>query len=817
MTPSATFPVDEILPQLIATLRDHPVVILEAPPGTGKTTRVPPALLQVPGLGEQKIVMLEPRRIAAVGAADFMARQRGEEVGHSVGYTIRYDRKVSEQTRIEVVTEGVLTRRLQSDPELTGLGIVIFDEFHERNLHSDLALALCLDAQKGLCPDLKIVIMSATLASDQLATSLGGVPVVRSEGRMYPVEIAFAGQDADPRELVPAVVAATRQALAQGEGDLLVFLPGAYEIDRAVETLRRDHPGIDVCPLYGGLSLADQRRAIEPGKRRKVVVATNVAETSLTIEGVRIVVDAGFEKRPRFDAARGLTTLDLVRISQASAKQRAGRAGRLGPGTCYRLWSAGREGALLPQAPPEIKVADLASLALDLAGWGITDLADLAWVDPPPAGHLAAARRLLQQLGALDDRFQLTATGRRMVDLPAHPRHARLLLQAQDEKCAALGADLAALLAERRNRGGDLIEELRAVGSGKMLPGVDRAARFWRRRLNCADRKTAIDLSLVARLLAVAWPDHVARKRPGSDQQYLLANGMAAELPVTSLLRGAEYLAVVDLHGRSRTEVQIAMAVPLPSADFEDLFGTFCAWQRRIEWDDAGQRVVAREVRAFGAIELQARPVATAAGDLRDALLGWVQKRGLDSLHWSREAAQLRERLRFASTQCPDAGFPDSHEAAMLRDLPQWLGPFLDGVRSVAQLQKVDLRQALLARLDWSARQRLDELAPERLGVPSGSHIRIDYSGDQPVLAVKLQELFGLTESPRIAGGRVPVLIHLLSPAGRPLQVTSDLQSFWENGYPEVKKEMKGRYPKHPWPDDPWNAEPTRRTNRPKK
>ncbi len=816
MMPSSTFPVDAILPQLIATLRDHPVVILEAPPGAGKTTRVPPALLQLTGLGDRKIIMLEPRRIAAANAAGFMARQSGEKIGQSVGYTIRYERKVSKQTRIEVVTEGVLTRRLQSDPELAGVGVVIFDEFHERNLHSDLALALCLDAQKGLRPDLKIVIMSATLASDALSARLGGAPVVRSAGRMFPVDISFAGQDHEPRELVPAVVAATRQALAQGEGDILVFLPGAFEIDRTVEVLRRQHPDIDVCLLYGGLPLDDQRRAIEAGERRKVVVATNVAETSLTIEGVRIVIDAGFEKRPRFDAARGLTLLETVRISRASAKQRAGRAGRLGPGTCYRLWSAGTDGALLPQAPPEIKVADLAPLALDLAGWGIADPAELAWVDPPPAGHLAAARRLLQQLGALDDRFQLTAIGRRMVDLPAHPRHARLLLQAQDEDCPALGADLAALLTEGvgRGRGGDLLEELRRVGGQGTAAAVNRAARFWRQRLNCVGRESAAEVSLVARLLAVAWPDHVARKRGDSDLQYLLVNGMAADLPAASPLRGTEFLAVVDLHGRSRTEVQIVTALPLSVTDFESLFGAGCDWQRRVEWDDAGQRVVAREVRAFGAIELQSRPTRAEAVDLRGALLDWVRRRGLDALGWSREAVQLRDRLRFVAVHAAAAGFPDVGDAALLRDLPQWLGPYLDGVRSVAQLQKIDLKPALLARLDWPARQRLDELVPERLRVPSGANIRVDYSGDQPVLAVKLQELFGLLDSPRVAGGRVPVLIHLLSPAGRPLQVTGDLKSFWENGYPEVKKEMKGRYPRHPWPDDPWNAEPTRRTNR---
>ncbi len=825
MTNSATatagqFPVDASLPQLLSALSAHPVVILEAPPGAGKTTRVPPALLDLPCLNGQKILMLEPRRIAAVGAADYMARQTGEEVGQSIGYTIRYERQVSAATRIEVVTEGVLTRRLQSDPELPGIGIVIFDEFHERNLHSDLALALCLDAQKGLRPDLKIVIMSATLDSDDLATKLNNAPVISSKGRMFPVELSYAGQDVSPRTIVAAAVAATGQALQQSEGDVLVFMPGAYEIDRTVEALRRQHPAIDICPLYGGLPLAEQRRAIEPGGRdgrgRKVVVATNVAETSLTIEGVRTVVDCGFEKRPRFDAARGLTTLETVRISRASAKQRSGRSGRLGPGTRYRLWSEGTQGALLPQAPPEITVADLAPLALDLAHWGISDVNSLVWVDPPPVGHLKAARQLLQRLGALNDRLQLTPIGEQMAKTPAHPRLGRLLLQAQQENCPELGADLVALLSEGLGSGkiSDLLESLRRVGANNAPANIARAAGYWRQHLKCSNRPTDMNETRVARLLAVAYPDHIARLREGSDLQYLLANGMAAEIATASPLRGSEFLIVVDLHGRSRTEVKISSALRFSRDDLEETIGGTVLWQRQVEWNEERQQVVAREVRCHGALILQSRPAKAAPDDIRAALLGWIEKKGLEALAWSKEAGPLRDRLRFVSSHLQGQGFPGYSDAALLTDLSQWLGPYLDTVRSVAQLKKVDLKQALLSRLDWAQKKQLDELAPERIRVPGGSNVRIDYSGPQPVLAVKLQELFGLADSPRIAGGKVPVLIHLLSPAGRPLQVTADLKSFWENVYPEVKKEMKGRYPKHPWPDDPWSAEPTRRTKR---
>ncbi len=813
------FPVDASLPQLIDSLNDHPVVILEAPPGAGKTTRVPPALLKLPGLGKQKILMLEPRRIAAVGAADYMARQRGEEVGQTIGYTIRYERKVSAETRIEVVTEGVLTRRLQSDPELNGVGIVIFDEFHERNLHSDLALALCLDAQSGLRPDLKIVIMSATLESEQLSDLFGNAPVIRSEGLMYPVAIEYAGEDAVSRSLIPAAVMAVGQSLVQDSGDILVFMPGAYEIDRTVEVLRRDHPAVDIRPLYGGLPLAEQRRAIESGRRRKVVVATNVAETSLTIEGVRAVVDCGFEKRPRFDAGRGLSILETVRISQASAKQRAGRAGRLGPGRCYRLWSEGTDGALLPQAPPEIKAADLAPLALDLANWGVHDAADLIWVDPPPDGHLQAARQLLRQLGALDDRLQITAIGKQMTDIPAHPRLARLLLEAQKEGCPELGANLLALLGEGLGKGqmGDLPTSLRQLVTNKPPAHIARAARFWRQRLQCSHRSAEFDEILLARLLAVAYPDHIARLRDDSETQYLLANGMAASLDPASPLRGSRFLVIVDLQARSRAEVRIRTALDFSRDDFDCMFGNSAAWQRQVEWDDVQQRVVAQEVRKYGALVLQSRPAGTESDDIRAALLSWVKKKGLAVLPWNKATDQLLNRLRFLSTYLNEQSFPDFGEPALLIDLARWLGPCLDDVRSVAQMKKIDLQQALLSRLDWSARKQLDELAPERLAVPSGSNVRIDYSGEQPVLAVKLQELFGLAESPRIANGQVSVLIHLLSPAGRPLQVTADLRSFWENGYPEVKKEMKGRYPKHPWPDDPWGAEPTRKTSKRRK
>ena len=810
------YPVDLSIPQLSTTLAEQSVVILQAPPGAGKTTRVPPALLVTPSLAGKSILMLEPRRLAAINAANFMSRQMGEEVGETVGYTIRYERQVSAKTRIEVVTEGVLTRRLQADPELSGVGLVIFDEFHERNLHSDLALALCRDAQLGLRPDLKLVIMSATLETDVLSPLLGNAPVISSAGQMYPVEVSYARDDCTPRTMLPVISATVTQALRETVGDLLVFLPGANEIRRAVDLLQKLHPEIEICPLYGGLSLIDQRRAIVAGGRRKVVVATNVAETSLTIEGVRTVIDSGLEKRPRFDAARGLTTLETVRISKASAKQREGRAGRLGPGRCYRLWNKGTQGSLLPQAPPEITQADLAPLALDLANWGVFDINSLVWVDPPSSGHLTAARRLLQQLGAMDNKNHLTIIGKQLAEFPAHPRLGRLLLQAQKDGCPGLGADLVAVLGDGLAGGriSDLIDSLRQVGKSSTTPNVDRAARFWRHRLKCRADQIPIEESQVACLLAVAYPDRIARIREGGDLQYLLANGMAAKLEASSLLRGSEFLVVVDLHGRTRSEVKISLAVRFGRDDFERLFGREAEWRRQVEWDSTRKHLVAQEIRSHGALVLQSRPARIKPDDTRPAMLGWVEKKGLDSLSWSREAQQLRDRLKFVSELLHDQGWFDFSDAGLSSNLAEWLGPFLDNIRSGEQLRRVDLQQALLSQLDWTMKKALDRLAPERIKVPGGSNIRIDYNGEQPVLAVKLQEVFGWTESPRIAAGKVPVLIHLLSPAGRPLQVTADLKSFWENGYPEVKKEMKGRYPKHPWPDDPWSAEPTRKTNK---
>lgn len=813
-------PIDAVLPALRQALASHPAVVLQAPPGAGKTTRVPLALLDQEWLAGRSIVMLEPRRLAASNAARFMAGLLGETVGQTVGYAIRYERRISAATRIEVVTEGILTRRLQNDPELKGVGLVIFDEFHERNLHSDLALALCRDAQLGLRDDLKILVMSATLDAAPVAKLLGDAPLISSSGRAFSVALHYLPQEPSGR-LPDIAAAAVRRGLKETSGDLLVFLPGAGEIRRCAELLQDVSGLCDLRPLYGDLPFAEQERALLPGPRRRVVLATNIAETSLTIDGVSVVVDAGFERRPRFDAARGMTTLELQRISRASAEQRAGRAGRLGPGVCYRLWTEGAHGSLLPFTPTEISHADLAPLALELAHWGVAEAAQLTWLDPPPAGHLAGAQMLLRRLGALDTDNRLTPLGTRMAGLPAHPRLARLLLAGEDAGTPRLAADLAALLGERDLAGSerpghaspsDLLDRLALL----CRPGAEtvaRAARYWRERLKSMPGEAAPDAASVGRLLAQAYPDRIGRERePGSGRYYFIG-GFGGRLGERTAVRGGEWLVAVEVVGKGGGEGEICLASVLERAQVEELFGGELLWQRAVDWDERAGRVSAREVRRLGALILQERPVVATPGDTVPALLAVLRRQGLELLTWSEATQQWRARVQLLAGQL--SGWPDLADAALLRQLEVWLAPFLPGVTSLSALRRVDLLPPLQSLLNREQLRDLERLAPERLSVPSGSSIRLDYTAaGGPVLACKLQELFGLAATPSVAGGAVPVLIHLLSPAGRPLAVTRDLRSFWDTVYPEVKKEMKGRYPRHPWPDDPWNAEATRRVKK---
>lgn len=812
-----TLPIDDILPQLKDTLATHQTVILQAPPGAGKTTRVPLALLDEDWLQGRKILLLEPRRLATTNAARYMSKLHGEQVGKTIGYTIRYQRQVSNQTRIEVVTEGILTRRLQSTPELDGVGLVIFDEFHERNLNSDLALALCHDAQQGLREDLKILIMSATLDGTPLSKLLDA-PLLTSTGRSYPVTIHYAAQE--NRNLVAGTVAAVRRAWHETEGDILVFLPGAGEINRCRELLK-DIEGADIRPLYGTLPYPEQEKAIKIGKCRKVVLATNVAETSLTIEGVRVVIDSGYARQPRFNPASGLTRLEKVRISQASAEQRTGRAGRLGPGSCYRLWSQGIHGSLLPFTPPEIRNADLTPLVLELGNWGIVDPLELIWLDSPPTGGLDAGRQLLQLLGALNDSLQMTPLGKQLAKLPTHPRLGRLLLAAEELNCLPLACDLIALLSEPSRRNDqdlqtrlELLRKQRMQGRLDEYRNIERASAYWRKHYNLPplDKFPDTNRLLIGQLLACAFPDRIGRLRNGESDRYLFVSGQGGQLIKHSTLTGEKFLVATELTGQRGQEGQIVQATSLELSDILKLYPN-CPWQKEIFWDGKEGRILARMVQRFGKLNLVEKPTAASAEEAAKVIMDTLRLKGLELLNWTPAVETFRARVALIRESYQTDNWPELNHDKLLKNIDNWLLPLIGKARNASDLKRINLLVALQSLFDWQLLQRLDKLTPERLKVASGSSIKIQYSLDaKPILAVKLQEMFGESDTPRIVGGKIAVQLHLLSPAGRPLQVTQDLRTFWDEVYPEVKKEMKGRYPKHPWPDDPWNTLPTRYT-----
>jgi ATP-dependent helicase HrpB len=819
----------------LADLRDALAAghaVLSAPPGSGKTTVVPLALLDEPWLARGRVLMLEPRRLAARAAAARMAELAGEQVGGLVGYQVRFERRISAGTRVEVLTEGVLTRRLQSDPELDGVGLLIFDEFHERSIHADLALALALDVVRSLRPDLRVLVMSATLDAEPVAAVLGGAAVVRAEGRQYPVEVRYLARPSTG-PLLATAERAVRRALAEETGDVLVFLPGGGEIRGLIDRLGAGLPdGCVGVPLYGDLSKEAQDLAIRPRTdgRRRVVVATDIAETSLTIEGVAVVVDSGLRRESRFDPNRGLSRLETVRISRDSADQRAGRAGRLGPGVCYRLWTESQHREMAERRRPEILTADLAPLALELLRWGVADATALAWLDPPPPAHWAQAVGLLAELRLVDDARRLTPAGHRAAELGTHPRLAHLLRSAAEEGCASLGADLAALLEERdpfrtgpgEPRRADVELRLEALdrwrADRRAESGVDphaltraeRAARHWRAALGKgSDGPRAASAGA---LLSLAFPDRIARRRGASGSRYLLASGRGAALDEADSLARADLIVAADLDaGRADGRVFLAAAVGLD--ELRRLHRPRIEWRDRLEWDAARQAVVASREERLGALTLS----VAAAGrpdpqQLLAALCDGLRRAGTDALPWTDRARQLQARVAFVARHDPAHSWPDLSDAALADTLEDWLGAWAPGLRSLAEIRSLDLASMIEARLDWPSRQRLDRLAPEAIRVPSGSMKRLDYTAaDVPVLAVKLQEMFGLADTPRVCDGRVPVMLHLLSPAQRPVQVTQDLRGFWERTYPEVRKELKGRYPRHPWPDDPWGAPPTAR------
>jgi ATP-dependent helicase HrpB len=821
-----TLPIEEILPELKAALASRPAAVLQAPPGAGKTTGVPLALLGEDWLGGKRILVLEPRRLATRAAARRMAALLGEPVGGTVGYRMRLDTKVGPGTRIEVVTEGILARFLQSDPELAGIGAVLFDEFHERSLDADLGLALCLEVQQSLRPDLRLLVMSATLDGERVARLMGEAPVLSSAGRAYPVETRWL--EPPPREPVEeSVAAAVFRALRESEGDLLVFLPGGREIRRTARLLEQRGlpPGVFVAPLYGDLAQAAQDEAIQPAPpgRRKMVLATSIAETSLTIEGVRVVVDSGLVRVPRFEPRSGMTRLATVRVSQASADQRRGRAGRTAPGVCYRLWSEASHRALPRFGAPEILEADLAPLALELAQWGAGDPAALAWLDSPPPAAYAQARMLLQELGALDGEGRVTRHGQAMARFAAHPRLAHMMLRGNELGHGALAAEIAALLAGRDalragpgGRDADLRTRLELLHGSRGEVAADRAAlrqaaeqsRQWRRVLGTA--REAGGHGAAGLLVALAYPDRIARRRPGTGGQFVLANGRGAELPETDPLAAAEFLAVAELDGDA-ARARIFLAAPLTQAELEAEFAGRIETREFVEWDAREEAVAAKRQRRLGALVLGEERLADPPPEaVAAAMLKGIRALGLAALPWSREAESLRARVGFLRRTLGE-DWPDLSDAALLEAVETWLAPYLGGVTRRAHLDRLDLAAALRAQLPWGRQQLLDRLAPTHVVVPSGSRVAIDYGADEPVLAVRLQEMFGSPATPTVAGGRVPLTLHLLSPAGRPLQVTRDLAGFWDSSYRAVRAEMRGRYPKHFWPENPLEAAPTRR------
>ena len=823
-------PIGEAIEPLRAALRDGRRAVLHAPPGAGKTTIVPLALLDEPWR-TGTVVVLEPRRLAVRAAATRLAHLLGDRPGGRVGWRMRQDTRVSERTEIEVVTEGVLTRRLQRDPELAGVSVVLFDEFHERHLDADLGLALTLEVAGAQRPDLRVVVMSATLDVDPVATLLDA-PVIRSEGRMFPVDVVHVdtgrvdtGRTAQgrPARMEQPVAAAVHRALAAHDGDILVFLPGAAEIDRTQRAIGDVPDGVDVRPLYGALPPAVQDAAIAPSPpgRRKVVLATSIAETSLTIEGVTVVVDAGWRRTPRLDAGSGMTRLVTLPVTRAEAEQRAGRAGRLAPGTAYRLWSRAEDAALRPHPEPEIEVTDLTPLALELAAWG-ADEGELAWLTPPPQGHLAAARDLLERLGALDGTGSITPHGRAIADLPVHPRIGHLLRRGAELGHGPLAAEIAAALHETglRRRGrtdvASLLEAMRRPRQGERA-AASRAvadAKRWRAVVGAGggDERSSAD-DAIGLVVGLGYPDRIGMARPGQRGEYLLANGRGAFLEETDPLAGAPFLAVADLDGQA-TRARVYLAAPLSEEDLRLIAGPQVERVDEVRWDDRAQDVVARTVERVGALTLSSVPLRDAPLDLhRDALVEGIRRLGVGLLGWSDDTRSLQDRLGFLHRLDP-ASWPAVGDDALLDDVDDRIRPHLGNARRRKDLAGVDTREVLLHGLDWHQRQEIDRLAPRRLAVPSGHSHRVDYSVDPPVLAVKLQELFGSSLTPAVADGRVPVVLHLLSPAGRPLQVTQDLPSFWRGAYHEVRADMRGRYPKHPWPEDPTAAEPTARTTR---
>ncbi|MEK7761192.1 MAG: ATP-dependent helicase HrpB [Nitrospirota bacterium] len=831
-------PIEDVLPALCRTLEEGRNALLTAAPGAGKTTRVPLALLDASWLDGKNLLMLEPRRLAARAAAHRMASTLGESVGETVGYRMRLDTKVGAKTKIEVVTEGILSRLLQQDPALSDYAIVLFDEFHERSLQADTGLALCLESQRLFRPDLRLLVMSATLDCGPVSDLLGQAPVISCEGKMFPVETRYLDQPLSGH-LDIAVVQSIRRSLAQDQGSLLIFLPGMAEIRRVERKLLDLNlgPHILVAPLHGDLPQEAQDRAIAPTQAgvRKIVLATSIAETSLTIDGVRVVIDAGLLRVPRFDPRSGLTRLATIRVTQDSAEQRRGRAGRLEPGICARLWTSTEHQSLAPRRPPEMLDADLAPLLLELALWGTANPAELSWLTPPPLGALAQARELLTGLGALNPEGQITPHGRQLAELPIHPRLSHMLLKSVPLQLSDLACELAALLSERdilRGPSGWRNADLRlrvdvlhgqhdhaagATVDRAACQRVKRTADQWQRHLPRSARSERQDsLNEVGLLLALAYPDRIAQRQRGNDARYLMANGRGALFANPDPLGSEDYLVVADLDGGQQW-ARIDLAAPVRLQDIETLYADQIRVVDEVSWDDTAEGVRATSQRRLGSLILSEQGLSKPDPSMISmALVQGLRRAGLDRLAWTPELRQWRARVGFLRRiEGQESRWPDLSDEALLQTLDGWLAPYLSGLTTLDRVTRFDLTQPLHALLSWEQSRQLEKWAPTHLTVPSGSNVRVEYeTPDLPILAVRLQEMFGCKDTPRLVDGKVPVMLHLLSPAKRPVQVTRDLASFWAHAYQEVRKELRGRYPKHSWPDDPLTAPPTAKAKR---
>ena len=831
-------PIEDVLPALRRKLIEGRNALLTAAPGAGKTTRVPLALLDAPWLAGKRLLMLEPRRLAARAASHRMATTLGESVGGTVGYRMKLDTQVGPTTRIEVVTGGILSRLLQHDPALSAYAIVLFDEFHERSLQADTGLALCLEAQRLFRQDLRLLVMSATLDCGPVADLLGHAPVIACEGKMFPVETRYLDQPLSGH-LDVAVVQSIRRSLAQDQGSLLVFLPGMAEIRRVERRLLDLNLGLHllITPLHGDLPQEAQDRAIAPAQpgTRKIVLATSIAETSLTIDGVRVVIDAGLLRVPRFDPRSGLTKLETIRVTQDSAEQRRGRAGRLEPGVCSRLWTSAEHQSLSPRRPPEMLDADLAPLLLELALWGTANPAELSWLTPPPSGAVAQAREVLAGLGALNTEGQITPHGTQMAELPLHPRLAHMLLKAGPLQLTGLACELAALLSERdilRGPSGWRNADLRLrvdvlhgqrdhiAGATVDRGACQRAARtavLWQRQLPRSahsDRQDSLDEAGL--LLALAYPDRIAQRQRGDDARYLMANGRGALFANPDPLASEDYLVIADLDAGTHW-ARIDLAAPVQLREIETLYADQIRVVDEVSWDDTAQVVRATRQRRLGSLILSEQGLSKPdPSTMATAMVQGIRRAGLDRLAWTPDLRQWRARVAFLRRiKGQESRWPDLSDEALLHRLDGWLGPFLSGLTTLDRVTRLDLTQPLHALLSWEQQRQLERWAPTHLTVPSGSSVRVEYdTTDLPILAVRLQEMFGCKDTPRLVDGKIPIMLHLLSPAKRPVQVTKDLASFWANAYQEVRKELRGRYPKHSWPDDPLTAPPTAKTKR---